>query len=74
MAQNWRTAIWNAKDLLEPFSWPHATVVHVVPDLFEPETRGGIRDEAFAVMALCQHHRSSYAQPITNNTAATSTT
>lgn len=57
MAQNWRTAIWNATDLLEPFSWPYATVVQVVPDLFEPETRRAVRDEVFAAMALCRHHR-----------------
>ncbi|TIV61369.1 DUF5131 family protein [Mesorhizobium sp.] len=57
MAQNWRTAIWNARDLLEPFSWSHATVVQVVPDLFEPEIRGAARDEVFATMALCRHHR-----------------
>ncbi|MER9080835.1 DUF5131 family protein [Mesorhizobium sp. M0895] len=57
MAQNWQTAVWSGKDLLEPFTWPHATVVQVVRDLFEPELRGAFRDEVFATMALCRHHR-----------------
>ena len=57
MAHNRRTAVWNARDLLEPFSWSDATVVHVARDLFEPEIRGAVRDEVFATMALCRHHR-----------------
>lgn len=57
MAQNWRTTVWNAKDLREPFYWLDGAIVQVVPDLFEPEVRGAVRDEVFAAMALCPHHR-----------------
>jgi len=57
MADQKRSAIWDGKDVLEPFYWPHASLEVAAWDLFEPEVRGKLRDEAFATMALCPHHR-----------------
>jgi len=57
MADQGHTAVWDGKDVLEPFSWPQALVVLVTRDLFEPEVRGKFRDEVFASMALCPQHQ-----------------
>ncbi|MEX4009847.1 DUF5131 family protein [Neoaquamicrobium sediminum] len=50
-------AIWNCKDVLEPFRWLSPRVVQVQRDLFEPEIREAWRDKVFAAMALCPQHR-----------------
>ena len=50
-------AIWNCKNMLEPFSWLIPRVAQVKQDLFEPEVREAWRDRVFATMALCPQHR-----------------
>lgn len=48
---------WTCSALLEPFGWPEPATVWVRPDLFEPERPEMTRDDVFAAMALCPHHR-----------------
>lgn len=54
----WTGQIKETKKLLEPLSWrsPKRVFVNSMSDLFHENVTDDMRDEIFAVMAVCPHH------------------